>query len=33
MGHQVEEEYLYRENIEEYFEALAARIKAAGIDD
>ena len=31
MGHLAEEEYLYRENIEEYFEALAARIKDAGI--
>ncbi|MCR5735675.1 MAG: hypothetical protein K6G22_13800 [Lachnospiraceae bacterium] len=25
------EEYLYRENIDEYFEALAERIKEAGI--
>ncbi len=31
MGHLVDEEYLYRENIEEYFEALAARIRDAGI--
>ncbi len=33
MGHLVDEEYLYGENIEEYFEALAERIKDAGIGD
>ncbi len=31
MGHLVEEEYLYRENIDEYFEALAVEIKRTGI--
>ena len=31
MGHLVEDEYLYRENIDEYFEALAEKIKEAGI--
>lgn len=31
MGHLVEEEYLYRENIDEYFESLAEKIKEAGI--
>lgn len=31
MGHLVENEYLYRENIDEYFEALAGKIKEAGI--
>ncbi len=29
MGHLVEEEYLYRENIEDYFEAIAEKIKEA----
>ena len=31
MGHLVDEEYLYRENIEEYLEALAKEIKKAGV--
>ena len=31
MAHLVEEEYLYRENIDKYFEALALKIKEAGI--
>ena len=31
MGHLAENEYLYRENIEEYLEALATQIEEAGI--
>ena len=31
MGHRVSEEYLYRENIDEYLEVLAAEIKKANI--
>ena len=31
MGHSVNEEYLYRENIDEYLEALARKITEAGV--
>lgn len=31
MGHQVSEEYLNRENIDEYFDALSVKIREAGI--
>lgn len=31
MAHLVEDEYLYRENIDKYFEALANKIKESGI--
>ena len=33
MTHSVSEEYLYRENIDKYLEALAERIKIAGIGE
>ena len=33
MAHSVSEEYLYRENIDKYLEALAERIKIAGIGE
>ncbi|MBR4530360.1 MAG: hypothetical protein IKO80_08785 [Lachnospiraceae bacterium] len=33
MGHLAEKEYLYRENVEEYFEALAIKIRESGIGE
>ncbi len=33
MAHSVSEEYLYRENIDKYLEALAEGIKTAGIGE